>query len=546
MAEQIKMNLVISALNKFSAPFRELQTQIDKVKDKFSALGGAKIAKGFGNLSNKLSHVKNTIGALGSRVSALGSVFGKLGLAGSLAGGGIFALTKGVADAGREISKLSKIAGVSRDTMQELSYAAKMNGLETEELALQMATLGEWMVEANTGNEDIQKTFKAMGISVTDASGKLKKSDQVLMEMSDTFAQMEDGPAKAAIAMQFFGDAGLQMIPMLSKGSKNIKNLGLEAHKLGLVMSDKSVNASKSFSSSLVRLMEIIKGIGTTLGTTLMPHLQALIATFQEWIGTNRELINQKIKEWVQAFGKKIPAIIAGIKSFFGGIATLCSWVGKLTDFLGGAQNVFVILGALMAGPLLLAIGGAISAFLALGAAMFANPIGLIILGIGLAIGAFILFKDEIFGFAKFFMKIWDKICGFFGEQLAFIVDGIKAVGGWFSGLFGDEEKEITVNVKQKSSFEDLEDFAPNKNAQTQNPFANEAGGTGTKNLFGAPLMNKNNSIPKASQTASTQTKIERSEIKLILPEGVRAVGAENANGVTVDTDYLGMQNAWG
>ena len=574
MAEQVKLNMEISAEDKFTTSFRKLQTLIGKAEKKFSALGGSHIIKGFSRLSSNISNVQDKLG-----------IFGKLGAVSGLAGGGIFALTKGVADAGMEISQLSQAAGVGVKTMQELSYAAKMNGLETEELAMQMATLGEWMVEANNGNEDMQKTFKAMGISVTDASGKLKKSDQVLMEMSDTFAQMEDGPTKSALAIKFFGDAGLKMLPMLSKGSKNIKELGHEANKLGLVMSNDSVNSSKAFSSGLVKLMEMAKGVGTTLGVALMPHLQKVVTSFQEWIGTNRELISQKIKEWVQAFGDKIPDIIVGIQSFFGGIANLCSWVAKLTNFLGGAQNVFIILAALMAGPLLLAIGSAIGAFITLGAAMLANPIGVIILSIGGLIAAFAIYKDNIFAFVSYLMKLWDKLCSFFTEKMAFIFDGIKVIAGWFKGLFGDEEKKVTVDIKPKNSFEGVEEFSPPKNSSTsskqnpfanesslgtaatdyaknpfanesslgaattdyaKNPFANESGVPGTNKIFGDPLMNKNNSIPKSTQAASTQTKIERNEIKLILPEGVSAQGAENINGVTVDTNSLGMQTAWG
>jgi len=62
-----------------------------------------------------------------------------------------------------------------------------------------------------------------------------------------------------------------------------------------------------------------------------------------------------------------------------------------------------------------------------LNVALTANPIGLIVVAIGLLIAGIVLLWTHSDGFRNFFIKMWEDIWGF-----------LKAVGAWFAGPFAD------------------------------------------------------------------------------------------------------------
>ncbi len=543
MSTEVKLDMELHAEDKFSASFKKLMRVADRAKETLERMGGSRISRRFLELSSSVGDVRSKLGGLGSALGSASSLLGGLGVAGGLAGGGILALTTEVAESGRELARLAQAAGVSTTRMQELHHAANMNGLEAEELSMQMATLNEHIVEAGSGNEDLVATFDALGVSVKDSSGKLKKSDAVLLEMADAFEKMEDGPAKSAIAIKLFGDAGLLMLPMLSKGSNEIENLGKEAHNLGLIMSDDAISASKGFSSSLAQLMSQIKSFAQSIGVALMPHIQALMGQLKIWIGENKALVTQRIVEWVQSFGQALPAIIEGISGVFSAIATLCSWLAPAIEFLGGAKVALGIMAAVLAGPLILALAIAGKAIFAFGLVLMANPIGGAIVLITGLIATFLYFKDSILKFINAIIEgIPDFIFDWLGTDKKSMKFDVEVDSSELDALDKDELVKKHGGVANSEMSDGLEQSELDSYAS--DPFGQAMPSQGQQG-FGKALPIS----PLTSSSASShvsETKIEKSEIRLILPEGVTALGGENAKGVTVDQSGLGYQTNWG
>ena len=69
------------------------------------------------------------------------------------AGGGAFALAHEAASAGAEASKFSSMVGLSTANWQEYAGAARLAGVEADELASLMLTLQERAVNAANGEE---------------------------------------------------------------------------------------------------------------------------------------------------------------------------------------------------------------------------------------------------------------------------------------------------------------------------------------------------------------------------------------------------------
>lgn len=203
----------------------------------------------------------------------VGLMFTGVGLAvvGSLA-----AMVKKTADFGDKLFDLSQITGISAATLSSFKLAADKSGTSLEGVALGLRFLGRSMAAATAGTGAAGAAFKALGISVTDTSGKLRPMDDVMMEVADRFASMENGAQKTALAIKLFGRSGSELIPFLNLGRAGLGELRKEAERLGIVMSDTDAAASDKFNDALVSLQGSVQGVGMAIGKILLPAAQGL------------------------------------------------------------------------------------------------------------------------------------------------------------------------------------------------------------------------------------------------------------------------------
>ena len=71
--------------------------------------------------------------------------------------------------------------------------------------------------------------FKALGIDVRDASGNIRDTNAVFLDIADRFGRMQDGATKSALAMQVFGKSGAELIPLLNSGRDGLKGMAAYA-----------------------------------------------------------------------------------------------------------------------------------------------------------------------------------------------------------------------------------------------------------------------------------------------------------------------------
>ena len=226
------------------------------------ASGGLKL------LSSAANDAKFQLQAATDRLGVLGSVLGKLGPAGLMAGAsiaalgvGITALVMPVARVGDEFFKLSQKTGVSVEALTALDYAAKLSDVSTEGLTKGLQRLSVALFDSRFEGAEGSKALLALGVAATDAHGQIRPTEQVLLDLAEKFADMPDGADKAALAIKLFGREGLNLIPFLNQGREGITALMEEAQRLGLVMSEDVARASEVFNDNLTRLSAIFEGV---------------------------------------------------------------------------------------------------------------------------------------------------------------------------------------------------------------------------------------------------------------------------------------------
>ncbi len=166
------------------------------------------------------------------------------------------------------MDELSEKTGVSVKSLAGLQYAAKMGGASSESLTVGLRTLSKSLSEVGQGNKDLTRLFDQLGVKATDASGKLRKADEVLMDLADVFPRLQDAD-RIAVAMQLLGKAGMDMVPMLAGGKEGLQAMVEEGQRLNPITEEMAKKAGE-FNDNLDK-------IGMTIRASLMPAVSDLL-----------------------------------------------------------------------------------------------------------------------------------------------------------------------------------------------------------------------------------------------------------------------------
>ena len=408
---------------------RETAKHIDSIKKSASSLG-----KQFSALSGPLRSVKTAM---------IGSVAGAIPA--------LMLIAKNTADAGNNIDKMSQKLGLSAKIMSGWVHAANMSCVSTETFGTNLLKLNRQISAAATGNKSAQLAFRRAGVNIRDSAGKLKKADQVMLEMSDTFKKMPEGIYKSDLAMAVFGKSGADMIPLLQGGSESIKKLISQADELGTTFTDADAAASAEFCDNLDLLKKSIVGVKNTIGKQLIPIISPLLKSFAQWISANRQLISTKLTDWLNKIKKNLPEIKKFLTDAFNGIRSFASGVDTAVSALGGWQpvlkNTAKIIATIQAikfskwiyatAKSAIVLGKSIKTLIPVvikfGIALLANPIGMVIAAIAALVAAgYLLYKnwDKI---TKFIKNMWTGVKKYFSETFSSITKSFD--DGFINGI---------------------------------------------------------------------------------------------------------------
>lgn len=250
------------------------------------------------------------------------------------------------AETADEIDKMSQKMGMSAEGFQEWSYIMEQNGMDISKMQGGMKTLADTMTNAQNGNKKAIETFQALGISITDANGNMKSTEEVMNEAVFALAEMEEGAERTSLAMDVFGKAGMEMAPMLNQGGEAIEGLRDRAHELGLVMSDEAVAGGVEFGDLLNDLQSSLSMLVTNLGAELFPilndvlqlvieHLPEIQALFEELAPVFSDLLSTILPPLLDLAEAILPPLIDLIQQLAPFLADIASAVlPVITDLL--------------------------------------------------------------------------------------------------------------------------------------------------------------------------------------------------------------------
>ena len=365
---------------------------------KINALG-----RSLGGLTSTAGKVS---GGLRGMAGAAGGLGGALGALVPLAtGAGLITLAKNSMDNAAKMFDLSQKTGVSVEALSRFSKAAKVSGTDVEGVTKALVKLSKGLIEAKNGQGQAGEALKSMGISATDASGKLKGTDQIMLEISNKFKAMPNGAEKTALALQLFGRSGADLIPMLNMGGEAIGKFG--------AMTTKYAEDAKKGEVAMITLQGKVGMLGGKLAVVLLPSITAiteslvkLLDGFNALPGPIQGLI-VGVGLLAISFVALAPAItaLASLGPIIAGLkigATIAGWAGAIGPAITAISAAFSGLLAFLTGTLLPSL-----------IAFFSGPVGWTVLAVAAVVAMAILFRKPLTDFAIWLVS-WGKPIGRF------------------------------------------------------------------------------------------------------------------------------------
>jgi hypothetical protein len=190
---------------------------------------------------------------------------------------------KETAETGEQLGQLSEKTGISTVALSGLRVAAVETNTDMDTLSTGLRNLARNVQTAIvTPTSNAAQSFRAMGVSVTDASGAMLPLDDILGQLAAKYSTYSDGAAKADLASDQFGvKVGSSLIPVLDKiGQETIPGLTQKAAELGVSFNQAAVDADTEFSESMKNAGLEVEGFRDTIANGLIPALGILGGSF--------------------------------------------------------------------------------------------------------------------------------------------------------------------------------------------------------------------------------------------------------------------------
>lgn len=330
----------------------------------------------------------------------------------------------GFAQAGDGLDKMSARLGISAVKLQEWSFAATHAGAAPEDLEDALKDLSEKIAEVAGGDTgDAAQLFSALGISVKDASGKIRPASDIFEELADAIQRNEDPALRTKMAMVLMGNSGRKLIPMLSGGAQGLDDMAKQARDFGLVMNEDAVEAAAQMTDHMDDMKASVTAVGHEIGYRLSPIVISMSDRFRDLAAANKGALGEKFEKVARSFADAVGQIdFEGIAS---AILTIADYAVRAFNAIGGFNTVLYGMGALIAGKSIMAVVSLGSSVIGLAqsfgavvtAAKAFGVVATTSMGpIGWALGALALAAGVV-------IANWDRIGPVITESIGSIVD---------------------------------------------------------------------------------------------------------------------------
>lgn len=329
--KQAQKQMDAQGVEKNSAEYRNLQREIITTESKAKAF--KQQLQEIGNV--KLKAAQEQLKEIGAELTNAGKALAPLSKASAAVTGGLLAAATSAGKTADDLNTLSKVTGISVEQLQKYKAAADFVDVSVESIAKSQQKLKKTMASAKDGTKAAAENFAKLGVTITDADGKLRDSDDVFQDVIAALAQMEEGTERDALAMEIFGKSAGELNPLIEDAGETYQKVS-EIFKQNNIqpLSQEQLDKTQEFQDKLDELKLVgssaLEQLGAKAAEALIPALEKLV----EWGG--------KVVDWVSNLSPEVVQIVAIIGTLLAVLSPLLILLGALAT-AAGALNIAML-----------------------------------------------------------------------------------------------------------------------------------------------------------------------------------------------------------
>jgi len=300
-----------------------------RARQKVKGFAGS-IGRFFGPVGGIFVRLGATILALINPINIVKTALAGLAIAFGLITAASIVFIKKQFDMIDEVKKTSRALGVQIEFLEGMKLAGSQLGVSNEKIIKSLKKFSRTMGEAALNTGAGATVFRIWGKDVSKFAG-LKVEDS-FAAISAELKKIKDPTQQAAIAFQFFGRNGIEMLNIINAGKGSIEDFMKESIRLKGAFSEVDVTTLEAANDALDKTKISMGGLFKEMSFIIAPFIKffadkmtnVFINLRQQLEGARGSIINGIIKALkfgaivVIAFGRVFAILAKGIESFFG------------------------------------------------------------------------------------------------------------------------------------------------------------------------------------------------------------------------------------
>lgn len=322
------------------------ENQLNSLKEEY---------RDFGNVaSQQIKLVGQKIKDVGGKISEMGEKLAPVSAAAAGIGGAMLKLGYDAVTSADDLNTLSKQTGISTDSLQKMQYAADLVDVSVSDITGSMKKMKSKMVEGN-------KTFEKLGVSVKDADGNLRGTEETFYDVIKALSTIENETERDQVAMELFGKSADSLAGVIDDGGEALKEYGKQAEEMGLILDGDTLDALNQTNDTIDKVKATTTATLAQVGADVATVLAPVVEKAAEGIGKVTEKLRELTPEQTEIILK-----IAGVVAV---VAPALIILGKIVSGVGALISVIGTVVGVLGGPLTLAI----AAIIAVGVLLWKN-----------------------------------------------------------------------------------------------------------------------------------------------------------------------------
>lgn len=285
--------------------------------------------------------------------------------AGVVAVAAVTSIVTSWANAGNEISLLSRRFLIPQKELAELGAIGKMAGVDIEDVADAIKEMNIRIAEAQLlGSGTAVDALNLLGLSASQfvGIGVHEKIDLV----ADALQRVDATADRSFIIEEIFGgDAGIKFAALLEGGAAGFRGRIKSAIGSGAVLSSESIDQARELTKAFKELVAQFMAVRNIVASRLAPAIKDIIRRWQEYLKTNREILSQRLADMFQSLVRLLEKLAPLMLELADGSLKAVDAVGGVESALKlafAAMLAFKILSLSVFGPTGVLIAGAVAA----------------------------------------------------------------------------------------------------------------------------------------------------------------------------------------